>query len=121
MCVCCAQLLSGVQLCDPMDCMQPTRLLCPWDFPGKSPGVGCHRLLQAPTLVKSIFYTAAAMTGTIKLIKLIIFGKLLREVPDTESTSFVKQNKIKSPFNSHKDSEWVLLIPSFSRNQGIAK
>ena len=21
-------------------------LLCPWDFPGKSPGVGCHFLLQ---------------------------------------------------------------------------
>ena len=24
---------------------QPTRLFHPWDFPGKSPGVGCHRLL----------------------------------------------------------------------------
>ena len=24
---------------------QPTRLLCPWDFPGKIPGVGCHCLL----------------------------------------------------------------------------
>ena len=22
--------------------LQPTRLLCPWDFPGKSVGVGCH-------------------------------------------------------------------------------
>ena len=25
---------------------QPTRLLRPWDSPGKSPGVGCHCLLQ---------------------------------------------------------------------------
>ena len=25
--------------------LQPPRLLCPWDFPGKSTGVGCHRLL----------------------------------------------------------------------------
>ena len=25
---------------------QPTRLLCSWDFPGKSTGVGCHFLLQ---------------------------------------------------------------------------
>ena len=25
--------------------LQPTRLLCPWDFPGKSSGVGCHCLL----------------------------------------------------------------------------
>ena len=27
--------------------MQPTRVLCPWDFPGKSTGVGCHHLLCA--------------------------------------------------------------------------
>ena len=25
---------------------QPTRLLCPWDSPGKNIGVGCHFLLQ---------------------------------------------------------------------------
>ena len=24
----------------------PARLLCPWDFPGKNTGVGCHFLLQ---------------------------------------------------------------------------
>ena len=28
--------------CEP----QPTRLLCPWDSPGKNTGVGCHALLQ---------------------------------------------------------------------------
>ena len=26
--------------------LQPTRLLCQWDFPGKSTGMGCHCLLQ---------------------------------------------------------------------------
>ena len=53
---------SCLTLRDPMDCslpgssvhgifqarpygLQPTRLLCPWDFPGKSTGVGCHCLL----------------------------------------------------------------------------
>ena len=30
-------------LCNPMDC---TRLLCPWDSPGKDSGVDCHFLLQ---------------------------------------------------------------------------
>ena len=25
---------------------QPTKLPCPWDFPGKNTGVGCHFLLQ---------------------------------------------------------------------------
>ena len=26
--------------------LQPTRLLCPWDSPGKNTGVGCHSLIQ---------------------------------------------------------------------------
>ena len=26
--------------------LKPARLLCPWDFPGKNTGVGCHCLLQ---------------------------------------------------------------------------
>ena len=26
--------------------LQPTRLFCPWAFPGKNTGVGCHFLLQ---------------------------------------------------------------------------
>ena len=33
--------LSRVRLLRPHG-LQPTRLLHPWDFPGKSPGVGCH-------------------------------------------------------------------------------
>ena len=42
MCVLDAQWWST--LCDPMDCN--SRLLCPWDSPGKNTGVGCHALLQ---------------------------------------------------------------------------
>jgi len=30
--------------------LQPTKLLRPWDFPGKRTGVGCHRLLRWCTL-----------------------------------------------------------------------
>ena len=30
--------------------LQPTRLLHPWDFPGKRTGVGCHCLLQGSHL-----------------------------------------------------------------------
>ena len=33
-------------LCDP-------RLLCPWDFPGKNTGVGCHALLQGIFLTQA--------------------------------------------------------------------
>ena len=31
--------------CNPVD-YSPPDLLCPWNFPGKSTGVGCHFLLQ---------------------------------------------------------------------------
>ena len=31
--------------------LQPSRLLHPWDFPGKSTGVGCHCLLQIHDLI----------------------------------------------------------------------
>ena len=43
--VCLFSLLSCVQLLQPHG-LYPTRLLCPWDFPGKNTGVGCHFLLQ---------------------------------------------------------------------------
>ena len=39
--------------------LQPTRLLCPWDFPGKSTGVGCHCLLRA--ILLSTFKTLFAL------------------------------------------------------------
>ena len=38
--------LSRVQLLAIPHGLQPTRLLYPWDFPGKSTGVGCHCLLH---------------------------------------------------------------------------
>ena len=44
-CVCvCMLSQSCPTLCDPR--LYPTSLLCPWDFPGKHTGVGCHFLFQ---------------------------------------------------------------------------
>ena len=40
------KLLSRVRLFTAPWTAWSTRLLCPWDFPGKSTGVGCHFLLQ---------------------------------------------------------------------------
>ena len=58
--------------------MQPTRLLCPWDSPGKNTGGGCHALLQGifltqgsnpcllhlPALVGRFFTTSNIWEGT---------------------------------------------------------
>ena len=35
------------------DLMEPARLLCPWNSPGKNPGVRCHSLLQRKSLKAS--------------------------------------------------------------------
>ena len=39
------QSLSRIQLLPP-HILEPARLLCPWNSPGKNTGVGCHFLLQ---------------------------------------------------------------------------
>ena len=43
------QCCLGAKLCPSLlqpHGLQPARLLCPWDSPGKNTGVGCHALLQ---------------------------------------------------------------------------
>ena len=50
-------------LCDPINC-KPTRLLSPWDSPGKNTGVGCHFLLRG------IFPTQRLNPCTLNLLAL---------------------------------------------------
>ena len=45
-CCCCCLVTSVVSDSVRPHRRQPTRLLCPWDSPGKNTGVGCHFLLQ---------------------------------------------------------------------------
>ena len=49
----------------------PTRLLCPWDFPGKNPGVGCHFLLQGssqPRDQTTYLTSSAFVAGSLPLV-----------------------------------------------------
>ena len=41
---------------------QPTRLLCPWDSPGKNTGVGCHFLLQCMKLKSESEVSQSSLT-----------------------------------------------------------
>ena len=45
-CLCATSLRSHRILCGPLDGLQPTRFLCPWDFSDKITEVGFHALLQ---------------------------------------------------------------------------
>ena len=49
--------------------LQPTRLLCPWDFPGKSTGVGCPRLLHLTSGPPGNSYIC-----TLKSLRCLILG-----------------------------------------------
>ena len=48
--------------------LQPTRLLRPWDFPGKSTGVGCYRLLhtRSSNPSQSRMFAAVLCDGSVR-------------------------------------------------------
>ena len=55
--------------------LQPSRLLCSWDFPGKNTGVGCHFLLQG------IFPTQEANSGLLHC-RQILYQLSYKESPN---------------------------------------
>ena len=56
--------------------LQPSRLLRPWDFPGKSTGVGCHCLLlnNLDTILKSRDVTSLTK---VSLVKAMVFPAVM--------------------------------------------
>ena len=79
--------------------LQPTRLLHPWDFPGKSTGVGCHCLLQTESIDSSKIYLAqmrkiqALSTWVIREIRQIECKKYL-DSKWIETSDFYKQKSL---------------------------
>ena len=58
--------------------LQPIRLLHPWDFPGKSTGVGCHCLLwgiAAKSQIRSLQWVTIKKRCQVHLIFCICFHK----------------------------------------------
>ena len=52
--------------------LQPTRLLRPWDFPGKSTGVGCHCLLRT-NLDSTLKSRDITLPTKVLLVKAMVF------------------------------------------------
>ena len=69
--------------------LQPTRLLCQWDFPGKNTGVDCHSLLQRIFLTHglnlSLSHCPHCLTGSLSLAPP---GKPLRKSTNYQKTLF---------------------------------
>ena len=56
--------------------LQPPRLLHPWDFPGKSTGVGCYCPLHLDSILRSRDITLATKVHTVKamVFPVVIYG-----------------------------------------------
>ena len=59
--------------------LQPTRLLCPWDFPSKDIGLGCHFLLQG------IFPNQGSNSG------LLHYRQILYQLKSTRKNESIKE------------------------------
>ena len=81
--------------------LYPTRVLCPWDSPGKNTGVGCHSLLQR------IFPTQGLNSGLLHYRRILyhlsyrnaIVSKSRYLIYTVEYYSVIKKNKI-MPFEA---------------------
>ena len=80
----------------------PTRLLCPWDFPGKGTGVGCHFLLQG------IFLTQGS---NLCLLCLLHCRQILYYCPTWEAPMLhlILANRVRS----NKWYQWILWLTIF--------
>ena len=81
--------------------LQPTRLLCPWDFPGKSTGGGCHRLLphRAEFGVESKMYESKFQPSPVPVPSFPEFLSILVTLWISTSQSNIFQNLVE--LNSH--------------------
>ena len=81
------QSLSSVRLLQPCG-LQPTRLFCPWDFPGKNTRMDCHFLLQG------IFQTQELNLGLLHCRRTpVLQADSLPPEPDGKPRCFIGTNK----------------------------
>ena len=111
-CVCaCVHVLSHIWFfCDPRD--SPTRLLCPWEFPGKNTGVGCHFLLRGGLPnpgIKPMSPASPALAGGFFITESP--GNPFREGYGTGNTSGTAAS---SPREAQKPSKCTVLLSPHS-------
>ena len=93
--------------------LQPTRLLCPWDFPGKSTGVGCHCLLQIGLLELLfisclVYHMFGGFTGDLKMVWWPSASWLLSEYPFSPT------------FYLPMKAQFLLVSGNFSQEHGLS-
>ena len=85
---------------------QPTRLLHPWDFPGKSTGVGCHRLLRNKWITPNKSKTEGKVTTA---------GIMRRNLGNSAILSYHFTNMVQ-----WKEMKYKVRSPAFMSSQILA-
>ena len=70
-------------------------LLCPWDFPGKSTGVGCHCLLQRIARRDKKAFLSDQCKGIEENNRMQKTRDLFKKIRDTKGTFHAKMSSIK--------------------------
>ena len=76
--------------------LQPARLLCPWDSPGRDIGVGCHALLQG------IFPTQGWKPGLLHCRR-ILYHLSPQGIPGNKSVNYQRAGYILQNKNYFRD------------------
>ena len=127
--VCVLSRFSCVRFCDPVD---PSRLLCPWDSPGRNTGVGCQAFLQgtfpAQGLNLSLLHPLHWQAGSLPLAppgmqanpeeQCLLFPHYLRKGYDNDRSVLLELNSEDSNnrfFHAdHWPAQWALFSNSGS-------
>ena len=94
--------------------LQPTRLLHPWDFPGKSTGVGCHCLLHSASVHTSKI-ALVTLHCNFSFVQEVLLGKMdLRYI-----IWFLWMSKGNN-WSFHRDGPWEFNLRSWCRNSMLS-
>ena len=83
-------LQSCLTVCDRPHRQQPTRLLCPWDSPGKNTGVCCHFLLQCMKVKSKVAQSCPTLSDPMdcSLPGSSVHGTFQARVPECGAIAF---------------------------------
>ena len=93
--------------------LEPARLLCLWDYPGKSTGVGCHFLLQG------IFLTQG-LNWDLLHCRWILYHWDIGEVPLSPCILAISEHTKLWKIATASRPQWMLFFPTWNSSSPTA-